>query len=102
MKGRIIMKNIFTMALLLSLGACATQRVHFTNKMSLANMPSYEKSQSFFLRGIGQSTDVNAAEVCGAGKVLRVDTSYSGLDVILDILTFGIYSPRTVAIYCKK
>lgn len=95
--------NIAALALTLGLGACATQRFHFTgNGMSGAMMPSYEKSQPFFIGGIGQTTDVVVSDVCGKKGAAQIHASQTALDGILSMLTFGIYTPRTVAVFCQK
>jgi len=95
--------HIAALALTLGLGACSTQRFHFTgNGMSGAMMPSYEKSQPFFIGGIGQTTDVVVTDVCGNKGASQIHTTQTALDGILSILTFNIYTPRTVAVFCKK
>mgnify|MGYP000875044978 CR=1 FL=1 len=96
-------KNLFFVILAASLTSCATQRFHFTNNVYGTQMPNYEQSQTFFLSGVGQTTDVNVAEVCGsASKVLRVETTDSPLDVVLGAVTWGIYTPRTAKVTCLK
>jgi hypothetical protein len=90
------------LALSLGLGACATQRVHFGDSMSMGSIANYEKSQPFFISGIGQTTDINVREICGAKGAMRIETSETPLDVILSIVTFGIYTPRSVLVYCNK
>lgn len=97
------MKNLITTALLGSVllaSGCATQTglIQPTQQVT----PTYSKSQSFFISGIGQTQSVNAAEVCGgASNVAKVQTLQSPKDVALGIVTFGIYTPRTANVYCK-
>jgi hypothetical protein len=44
---------------------------------------------------------VDAAKVCGgADKVSRVEVQETFPNVLLSIVTFGIYTPREARVYC--
>jgi hypothetical protein len=95
------MKKIAIAALLLSLVGCATQR--FDVRSDVQNAPTHDNSQSFWVGGIGQSEELDAAKVCGgAAKVQRVETQLTSGNIGLTILTLGIYSPRQVRVYCTR
>jgi hypothetical protein len=84
------------------LSGCANQRFNVGGELSATPSARSEDSQTFFLSGIGQMKSVNAAQVCGdAGKVQGVAVEQSGLDVLLGMVTLGIYTPRTARVYCK-
>jgi hypothetical protein len=79
---------------------CANQRFNVAGEVGAA--PKMEDSQTFFVSGIGQNTTVDASKVCGgAAKVGAVAVEQSGMDVLLGMVTFGIYTPRTARVYCK-
>ncbi len=79
---------------------CANQRFNVAGDLSTA--PKSEESQTFFVSGIGQQKTVDAAKVCGgAAKVDGVAVEQAPLDVLLGVVTFGIYTPRTARVYCK-
>lgn len=62
-----------------------------------------EKSQAFFVSGIGQKQTVNAARICGGlDKVIKVEVEQTFLDILLGQVTFGIYTPRSARVYCSK
>ncbi|MBT0569840.1 hypothetical protein KIK84_05845 [Curvibacter sp. CHRR-16] len=51
---------------------------------------------------MGQKKTVDAAQVCGgADKVKGVAVEESAGNVLLSIVTLGIYTPRTARVYCK-
>lgn len=56
--------------------------------------------QNFFLFGVGHK-DVNLSLHCG-GHPARIQDEFRFTDVLLAAVTFGIYYPRTVWIYCGK
>lgn len=95
------MKKIAVLAMAVALGGCATQRfdVQSTNNLS----PALDDAQTFFVAGIGQSQEVDAAKVCGGAKnVQRVETQLTAGNVGLTILTVGIYTPRQIRVYCTR
>lgn len=85
----------------LVLAGCANQRFNVAGDMTGAS-PKSEESQTFFVDGIGQMKTVDAAQVCGgAGKVAGVAVEQTGIEVLLAVVTLGIYTPRTARVYCK-
>ncbi|MGI9345497.1 MAG: Bor family protein [Gammaproteobacteria bacterium] len=91
-------------AVLLTAG-CATQ-IHVLNE----DYPIRDKTRAtvvgkhnFFVSGIGQSHTTDAAEICGGlENVLQVETQLTFIDILLGTVTYGIYTPRTYRVYCKK
>jgi ERCC4-type nuclease len=82
--------------------SCANQRI-FSSAKSQKSVPNYEKSQAFFVYGIGQTKEVNAQEICNKnGGVEKTETIQEPVEVLLQVITLGIYTPRTVKIYCKS
>lgn len=95
------MKKLVIAAIVLSLTGCAIQR--FDVRPDVHNAPTHDDAQTFWVAGIGQSEEIDAAKVCGvASKVQRVETQMTAGNVGLTILTFGIYSPRQVRVYCTR
>ena len=57
----------------------------------------------FFVSGIGQSKQIDAAQVCGgADKVVRTEVQQTFVNGLLGFVTFGIYTPREARVYCAK
>lgn len=101
------MKKIIVIALTgLFLSSCATQR--FTVDGSVRrevpkSNPHYSKWSHFFVYGIGQTDFNNAAKMCAKdGGVDYVETKLTFAQGVVRLFTFGIYTPRTVNVYCKS
>ncbi|MEY2622417.1 MAG: hypothetical protein RIT26_2237 [Pseudomonadota bacterium] len=95
------MKKIAIAMLLLSLVGCATQR--FDIQPSEENAATHDDYQSFWVGGIGQNQEIDAAKVCGGGnKVQRVETQLTPGNVGLTIVTLGIFTPRQIRVYCNR
>ena len=88
-------------ALLFSLSACSTQRILLNSEDRTTTPDSYEKSQPFFIYGIGQSQDFDVAQACGKKKPTRIETSQTFIDGLVGVVTFGIYTPRSIEVYCR-
>lgn len=81
---------------------CANQRFNVAGELPETPTPRVEDSQTFFVSGIGQMKSVDAGKVCGGvDKVQGVAVEQAGSDVLLGIITLGIYTPRTARVYCK-
>jgi hypothetical protein len=79
---------------------CAAQT--FTINEGNAGAPTEQKSQHFFISGLGQQKVTDAAKVCGgADKVIKVEAQHTFVNGLLGAITFGIYTPRDAKVYCK-
>lgn len=95
------MKAILGVALALALTGCATQS-YTINGGAMAD-PDKEVMQNFFVAGIGQTQEMDAAEICGgADKIAKVESEMSFLNGLLGAISYGIYTPRQAKVYCIK
>ncbi|MFJ5482755.1 Bor/Iss family lipoprotein [Pectobacterium actinidiae] len=95
------MKKILSTAVLaLVLTGCAQQT--FTVKNESVATPKQVTTHHFFVSGIGQKKTIDAAAVCGGSdKVVRTETQQTFVNVLLGVVTFGIYTPREARVYCS-
>ncbi|MFP3439129.1 Bor family protein [Pantoea sp. SIMBA_133] len=96
-----MMKSIALIILAIALTGCARQSFDLRKDSSVT--PAKEETHHFFISGLGQEKSINAAEVCGGSdKVSRTETQLTFMNGFLNIITFGIYTPRDAIIYCSK
>jgi hypothetical protein len=82
---------------------CSAQRIILEEKSeTIWSEPDATKTSHFFLSGIGQTHLSDATRICGKGNVAAVETELTILNGFLTIITYGIYTPRTVNYYCKS
>ena len=94
-------KALWAALVIVLLAGCSTQRFDVNAPIGPDGQPTLENSQPFFVGGIGQEQEVNAAEVCGgADLVASVETEQTFLDGLLGFLSGNIYTPRTARVYC--
>jgi len=84
------------------LSGCLKTSVSFSST-STGVTPEFEESQSFFLYGIvPDEITLSSSDVCRSGEISRLETRTTGLDGFLNIITFGIYTPKTLRVWCKS
>lgn len=93
-------KWIIAANLALVLTGCSTQ-TYITSNQPAAGKANYDKTQHFFVQGIGQTRDVSATDICGDGNVAKVQTQQTFLNGFIGMLTQSIYTPRDIRVYCK-
>lgn len=99
-KGIRLKKAILVLAVL-AFSGCATQTYHINKGVS--SVPTKDKMQHFFVSGLGQEQEMDAAAVCGgAGNIIKVESKHEFIDGLLGAVTWGIYTPRHAKVYCKK
>ena len=94
-------KTFIGLLLIVLLAGCATQRFNIHGSGDDKKEPDVKKMHHFFVSGIGQTKELNAAEICGgADKVAKVEAYITFLDGLLGFVTCGIYTPHTAKVYC--
>ncbi|MGU3487303.1 Bor family protein [Enterobacter bugandensis] len=96
------MKKLIMVALVAAaVSGCAQQS--FSVNKAITATPQQVTTHHFFVSGIGQSKQIDAAQVCGgADKVVRTEVQQTFVNGLLGFVTFGIYTPREARVYCAK
>ncbi len=93
-------KTLLALTAATFISGCSTQTFNING--TAHSQPVSEESQTFFINGIGQEKQTNAAELCGgADKVVKVETQETFVNGFLGFITLGIYTPRDARVYCK-
>lgn len=96
-----MMKSVAVIILAVALTGCAKQSFDFNKEASSTTVKN--ETHHFFISGLGQEKIINAAAVCGgADKVSRTETKLTFMNGFLNVITFGIYTPREATVYCEK
>lgn len=83
------------------MSGCAQQGFNFKNES--AGLPTKTITHHFFVSGLAQEKNIDAAGICGgADKVVRTESQLTFVDGMLHVLTFGIYTPREARVYCSS
>lgn len=96
------MKKLIMVALIAGAVSGCAQQSFSVNKAPVTS-PQQVTTHHFFVSGIGQSKQIDAAQVCGgADKVVRTEVQQTFVNGLLGFVTFGIYTPREARVYCAK
>lgn len=92
---------ILAVAVLCALSGCMKTR-HYVNGNSVAGARAVKDDNDYFISGLAQEKETHAAVVCGdPRRVVATETFQSPLNIILGIITFGIYTPQEHTVYCR-
>lgn len=95
------MKKVLTLVLTsVMMTGCATSSFVLNGQ---AGAVSKETTEHYFVSGLGQAKETDAAAICGgANRVAKVEVHTRPLDGVLGALTYGIYTPRGTRVYCSN
>jgi hypothetical protein len=96
-------KNILALALALQLSACASVTITESQLSDIASsIPTWEQSFNFYLWGLIGEHSVNVEAICRDKRAIRMQSRFSGSDLLYGVLTAGIYLPRTARVWCER
>lgn len=97
------MTRIFIFIFVAMSGAgCMSTRVTLHPSYDYRVKPSYTDYLDSYLFGLIGKGTVNLAQVCLDQKPLAFQRVKAADDIILSILTIGIYTPSTVRVWCGE
>lgn len=64
--------------------------------------PTYLDSKPFYFWGLNGNHRVDVNEVCEGANVSQMQTIVTASDYLMGAITFFIYSPRTVKVWCQE
>lgn len=99
------MKKLFIcIGLALALSACGSDhiiRFNLAQQYDANATPTFEGKSHFFLWGMWQKTNYNIANVCPIRGISAIESHWTLYDSLMNGLTFGIYAPESISIYCN-
>lgn len=90
------MRSLALLLLMITVGGCHTMRFEVANEPHARVV--YDR-KSFFFWGLTPTQEVDVSAHCPSGvAAIREETRFS--DGFLDVITLGIWSPRSSWYYC--
>lgn len=102
MKINVQIKAVAKLVAALSISGCSTVTIEPAPGAHATGTAHYEASKNFFLWGLVGEAHVNVQEVCGHEAVEIVKTQMTFTDGVLGLITFGIYTPHSVLVWCER
>ena len=99
------MKNFILIGLVvasIALTGCVRTKFNIQDNPDDA-VATYNRAQHYFISGIGQQKNIDPSEICGGvDKVVRTETQLTFVNIIVSIVTGGIYTPMQARVYCEN
>ncbi len=79
--------------------AAGCNKVTYLDRSTMPDGKVHEQTGHFFILGLAGTADVPAGTMCPTG-VSKIQSKFTFGDLVLTVLTAGIYTPRTYEISC--
>lgn len=96
-------KLSLTLFVLVSVTACFRHTIHVGTgaPQGTNGVAKYDRMQNFFLLGLVGDPETDVQNICKSNNA-SIDIRQTFADGLLRGLTFGIYTPDNVAVYCGE
>jgi hypothetical protein len=94
-------RRVFAAALCALALGCQTVTVNPAGTVKRTTAPTVAARKSFFIWGLVGNHRVDAVAACSGRKPVQMQAQTTFVDAVLGIVTFGIYSPRSVRFWCE-
>ena len=97
------MRTLLLCLLAIGLTGCASVTATPDQRPKTAAEPTHQETKHFFLWGLTPSSHyVDLNEVCPDQDVRQVQAQTTFANGFLGALTWGVYSPRTIKVWCER
>ena len=93
----------YSLGALLLFPGCSTTVLVRNDKTRIEAAATYSETQHFFFWGLvgARVHDISWEGVCMGQPADQIQTGFSGMNVLYSVITLGIYTPKTVQVWCK-
>jgi hypothetical protein len=95
-------KTVFLLLITSVTAGCSTVTIRPSGGNKDSSRPDFVDSAPFYLGGLIGKHKVNVNEVCEGNEVTQMQTTFTSYDWFLSVITFSIYRPRTVKVWCEE
>lgn len=100
--GTGLKKLSFVLGLFGALSGCATVITVRQPELQVFTAPDYQRVRPIFFWGfVPAEGDLDVSAVCLGKKINQVSTTLTTGNFLATLFTVGIYSPRTVRVWCS-
>jgi hypothetical protein len=79
---------------------CASSKIRLSEKWNPEAKPSYEDYLDYYFFGLSGDRGISLQKICMDQQPHAVRKLMTAEDILLTTLTFGIYVPVTVRVWC--
>jgi hypothetical protein len=94
-------RRVLAVALCAMAVGCSTVTVNPSGTEKRTSAPSFSARKHYFIFGIVGNHRVDAAAACSGRKPVQMQAQSTFVDVLFGVVTFGLYAPRSVKLWCE-
>ncbi len=87
--------------LLVAAVGCSTVTLNPAGTKRRSSEPTLVQRKSFYAFGLVGDQSIDVRMACGSQQPVQIQARTTGTDFVVSILTLGIYTPRSVRIWCE-
>ena len=95
-----VRKVSLALVTMLTICACVSNQVFFTDTASSRTRPDLEDYLSLNAFGLAQNQSIDLQKICMDQKPTRASVHRSPIDSLITVLSLSIYSPLTLRVWC--
>ena len=84
------------------MSGCTTVTIRDQGTTKVSSSPDYSTMNHFFFWGLVGHSHVNVTQICGNKPPVQLQTEQTFLDGFLQVITLGIYAPRSAYVWCSE
>ena len=88
--------------LLIGISACSSVTVRPYGGEKVTSKPDFQRSNDYYWWGLKGEYEINTRDICQEKRVMQMQAVNTPSDWIFQILTLGIYLPRTSKVWCEE
>lgn len=94
--------NVLALAATVSLlAACHSVTIRPEGVSKRIDRPDFEESKDFWVFGLVNEYTVDVTPICGGRRIEQMQSQSTVVDSLIGIVTLGIYTPRSVRVWCQ-
>lgn len=101
-KLRSLFSSWLMVCVFLSLTACASVTMRPYGGEKVTTKPSFQVTKTYYWWGLKGEHTIETEKVCDKRRVLQMQSITTLSNWALQVITLGIYAPRTAKVWCEE
>ena len=97
-----VLKVAALTAVTLLIAGCHNITIRPEGVAKRVDRPDFEESKDFWVFGLVNEHSVDVRPICGSRKLAQMQAQSTFIDSLIGVVTLGIYTPRSVRVWCQE
>lgn len=82
------------------LAACAPATFRPSGGPKDVSKPTWQERKPYFFLGMVGEHEIDVGPICGNRRVDQMQTQFTFPDILVTLVSFGVYTPKTARVWC--